>query len=311
MRALGFGRAQLCRSPGDPSSQLALQAGSDIFFGLLWATNLTGCTMWALNVATKCWTHLWRSLQRQQPWPWRLVLPPTTVLSSCALFVWKVISLLRQRCIIASELFCLFRTPCVHGVWLTGDTIPFTDVRAGASWKATVGQDVPWTSKPPLADLTRNGEATFLAKDLFHIVNLGIGRTFLCSAICFLIHLGHFIPSDPDIGRSIPVRINEAYADFKHFVKHIMKTTPHVKHWSRENLGWKGPRDMPQVSFKASDTYLILSWLVDYLGRPFQANNYINNMLACAHGVLLMLSVDCSLLVVLLRHVHSNPCCPC
>lgn len=192
-----------------------------------------------------------------------------------------------------------------------GDTIPFTDVRAGASWKATVGQDVPWTNKPPLADLTTNGEATFLAKDLFHIVNLGIGRTFLCSAICFLIYLGHFIPSNPDIGRSIPVRINEAYADFKHFVKHIMNTTPHVKHWSRENLGWKGPRDMPQVTFKASDTYLILSWLVDYLGRPFQANNYINNMLACAHGVLLMLSVDCSLLVVLLRHVHSNPCCPC
>ncbi|CAE7537684.1 unnamed protein product [Symbiodinium sp. CCMP2592] len=165
-----------------------------------------------------------------------------------------------------------------------GDTIPFTDVRAGASWRATVGQHVPWSVEPPLAALTRNGEASFLAQDIFHVVNLGIGRTFFASALCFLIHLGHFIPTDQALGRSIPVRIDEAYNDFKHFCKHVMKMTPMVKHWTRENLGWKGPDTMPSTSFKASDTYLMLSWLVDYLQRPFEPNNYIKNMFACAHS---------------------------
>ena len=170
-----------------------------------------------------------------------------------------------------------------------GETLPYTDVRSGASWRATVGQDVPWSIEPPLAALTRNGEATFLAKDLFHIVSLGIGRTFLASAVCFLIHLGHFIPRDMDLGRSIPVRLNEAYKDFKHFCKHVLKMTPMVKHWTKENLSWKdSTTSMPSSSFKASDTYLMLSWFADYLARPLQANNYINNLSACAHGVLLM-----------------------
>ena len=170
-----------------------------------------------------------------------------------------------------------------------GDTFPFTDVRSAASWRATVDQDVPWSNEPPLAALTRNGEATFLAKDLFHIISLGIGRTFLASAICFLISLGHFIPTDMALGRSIPVRLQEAYNDFKHFCKHVLKMTPMVKHWTRENFAWKDAhKSMPATTFKASDTYLMLSWLVDYLGRPLQASKYINNMSACAHGVLLM-----------------------
>ena len=151
-----------------------------------------------------------------------------------------------------------------------------------------MGEHVPWSIEPPLAALTRNGEATFLAKDIFHVVNLGIGRTFLASAICFFIHLGHFIPTDEALGRSIPVRIDEAYQDFKHFCKHVLKKTPMVKHWTRENLGWKALDNMPSTSFKASDTYLMLSWLLDYLQRPFQQNNYIKNMLACALGALLM-----------------------
>ena len=170
-----------------------------------------------------------------------------------------------------------------------GDTFPFTDVRSAASWRATVDQDVPWSNESPLAALTRNGEATFLAKDLFHIISLGIGRTFLASAICFLISLGHFIPTDMALGRSIPVRLQEAYNDFKHFCKHVLKMTPMVKHWTRENFAWKDAhKSMPATTFKASDTYLMLSWLVDYLGRPLQASKYINNMSACAHGVLLM-----------------------
>lgn len=169
-----------------------------------------------------------------------------------------------------------------------GTTIPYTDVRTTASWRATVGQEVPWNSEPPLAALSTNGDATFLAKDIFHLVHLGIGRTFLSSAICFLVRLDHFVPTDEALGRSIPVRIEEAYSDFKHFCKHVLKMTPMVKQWTRENLGWKGPRSMPDSSFKASDTHLMLSWIVDYLGRPFEHNNYMKHMFACAHGVLLM-----------------------
>ena len=169
-----------------------------------------------------------------------------------------------------------------------GTEIPFTDVRAGASWKSTVGRDVPWTNRPALADLTRKGDANFLAKDIFHVVNLGVGRTFLSSAICLLIHMGHFIPTDPAFGRGIAARISDAYKDFKQFTQKILQKTPNVKHWSRENLHWMGPQSMPDNSFKASDTPLMLAWLLDYMGRPLQPCNYLMNMLACAQGVLFM-----------------------
>lgn len=186
-----------------------------------------------------------------------------------------------------------------------GFAIPFTDVRAGASWKATVGRDVPWINRPPLADLTSNGEGSFLAKDLFHVVHLGIGRTFLSSAICFLINMGHFVPTDPHLGRSIPVRIHEAYGDFKQFTHHILKKTPNVKHWSRENLHWTGPRSMPENSFKASDTPLMLAWLLDYLGRPFQPNNFISNMLACGQGVLFWTCNACCVACDVAKGMHG------
>ena len=287
MRALGYGRVQFSSARGDPSSHLVLLVGTDIFldcygsrslpaaqYGLGMGRRSTGLIDGGIGKSSNIDDGDW---YRHQIWNFFLCF----------------LSLEGDLPAQAKVFHCMrnfLRAPNPMCPWCSadGDTIPFTDVRAAASWRATVGEHVPWSIEPPLAALTRNGEATFLAKDIFHVVNLGIGRTFLASAICFFIHLGHFIPTDEALGRSIPVRIDEAYQDFKHFCKHVLKKTPMVKHWTRENLGWKASDNMPSTSFKASDTYLMLSWLLDYLQRPFQQNNYIKNMLACALGALLM-----------------------
>ena len=258
------------------------------FFGLLWDTKLT-----LSNVGWEWGNAVLDSLMEELAKQATSAME-TGIVTKHGTFFLCFVSLEGDLPAQAKVFHCkqnFLRVPNPMCPWCSadGETLPYTDVRSGASWRATVGQDVPWSIEPPLAALTRNGEATFLAKDLFHIVSLGIGRTFLASAVCFLIHLGHFIPRDMDLGRSIPVRLNEAYKDFKHFCKHVLKMTPMVKHWTRENLSWKdSTTSMPSSSFKASDTYLMLSWLADYLARPLQANNYINNLSACAHGVLLM-----------------------
>ena len=187
-----------------------------------------------------------------------------------------------------------------------GNHIPYSDTRSSATWRTTTGQGLPWTYEPPLASLTALGEADFLAKDIFHIVNLGIGRTFLASAVCFLVFSDHFSPHDNAHGQGVPVRLEVAYEDFKSFCAKILHETPHVKHWSRENLNWKSLKSMPESSFKASDTRLMLYWLLDYLGRPWNMTTDLQHMHDAACGVLSQIRQSCYFCLVmrfLLCHV--------
>ena len=67
-------------------------------------------------------------------------------------------------------------------------------------------------------------------------------------------------------GTSIPARLASAYNDFR---RHCKRTGeyPFVKHFTRENLGWTSLKTFPECSFKGSDTRLILSFLLHYMGQ--------------------------------------------
>ena len=53
----GVRKSAVLRARGDPSSHLVLLVGTDIFFGLLWVTKLTGSTIRVGNGAKKYWAH--------------------------------------------------------------------------------------------------------------------------------------------------------------------------------------------------------------------------------------------------------------
>ena len=189
-------------------------------------------------------------------------------------------------------------------------TVPFTDVSSTALWKQTVNRDVPYTLAPPLAKIPGAADSRFLSKDVFHICNLGITRTFVVSTICFLVLCKHFESRCNLAGKSVPVRLNEAYQLFAEFCQHVVHETPLVKHFTRENLGWGSLHEMPEASFKASDVRLMLRWLVSYLQRPFVKHVPLDYVTAAATGPCMRFSMSscccccCSCLLGCLYVVH-------
>ena len=65
-------------------------------------------------------------------------------------------------------------------------------------------------------------------------------------------------------GTNIPDRLSAAYSRFRTWCKQN-KEYPHVKHFSRENMGWPSLRSHPESSFKGSDTRLIMKFLIAYM----------------------------------------------
>ena len=148
--------------------------------------------------------------------------------------------------------------------WCLADdrNIPFADHRRDAVWRTTTGSQKPWGSCSPLHRLPGGDEEEFVAKDLFHISQLGITRTFVASCICYLVDIGHFTAGHaPTV--AVPVRLKEAYECFKDHCRLVQRETPDVKAFSRENLGWKSRNTMPETSWQ-----LGLIWQLLFSGSP-------------------------------------------
>ena len=169
--------------------------------------------------------------------------------------------------------------------WCMADdkNIPFTDANPDARWLQSVYQHPAWTNPSPLLAIPGAMHPAFVARDLFHLCHLGIVRTFCVSLLCYLVYMGHFIPVDPELGRAVPVCLKEAYSDFRSYCR-LVHETPHVKHFSRDNLGWSSLNAMPEASFKGSDVRLLLQWLLQYMERPFVLDDVLTHANLAAAG---------------------------
>ena len=74
-----------------------------------------------------------------------------------------------------------------------GHAIDFSDFRTAAQWRATAYAQKPWGSVSPMNSLPGGENEMILAKDLFHLSNLGITRTFVSSLVCYLVSLKFFL----------------------------------------------------------------------------------------------------------------------
>ena len=139
----------------------------------------------------------------------------------------------------------------------------FSNFRVSAEWRDTIGQSRPWSVPGVLCDIPGADHEAFLSKDVFHIIHLGIGRTLAVSFIAYLVDAKYFGAG------SVDDRLPRAYADFKTFCTKALQETPHVKAFSKENMGWPSLSYFPECSWKGSDTRLLLRWLIDFCDRPF------------------------------------------
>ena len=128
---------------------------------------------------------------------------------------------------------------------------PYSDYRDTATWASTVGMKLPWRRPSPLTKIPGAETAVFACRDIFHLCHLGILRTGVASLLCYLCLQGHFPCSS---GTGIPARMHEAYRQFRSFCKLNLKDTPHMKDFTRENMGWESLNEMPESSMSLACT---------------------------------------------------------
>ena len=138
--------------------------------------------------------------------------------------------------------FVHFPNPMCSWCLADGDAIDFSDFRRTAMWRATAYTEKPWGSTSPMNNLPGGENEMILAKDLFHLSNLGITRTFVSSLICYLVSLKFFSGG----GNSVPARLNMAYQSFREWCK-LHCETPDIKHFSTDGFKWK-PTKFPESS---------------------------------------------------------------
>ena len=118
-------------------------------------------------------------------------------------------------------------------------------------------------------------EETFISKDIFHICSLGVTRALVASLICYLVHMDHFVPDLPEFGRGVPQRLTKAYSVCACFCKQVLKESPHLKIFTKENLHWSSLASMPDSTMKASDVAMFLKWLCDYMSGPIEFDDVL------------------------------------
>ena len=68
-------------------------------------------------------------------------------------------------------------------------------------------------------------------------------------------------------GNNVSAKLTSAYAEFREHCR-MLRESPLVKRFTRENLGWGSTKTYPKCSFKGSDTRLIPGFLIGALEKP-------------------------------------------
>ncbi|CAK9084614.1 CRAL-TRIO domain-containing protein [Durusdinium trenchii] len=75
--------------------------------------------------------------------------------------------------------------------------------------------------------------------------------------------------------RGVPQRLTKAYSVCACFCKQVLKESPHLKIFTKENLHWSSLASMPDSTMKASDVAMFLKWLCDYMSGPIEFDDVL------------------------------------
>ena len=132
-------------------------------------------------------------------------------------------------------------------------SLVFTDVSAGAAWRHRQPVGPPWIDPPALVNL-RGFDVTTVAPDLLHILNLGILRDLLGSAIKLMIRGRAYYRAG-----TIAKRLQAFSKDLRFWCKgHGIQL--HVKYIRKKTLAWSGA-GCPELHVKAADAVAVLRFV--------------------------------------------------
>ena len=143
---------------------------------------------------------------------------------------------------------------------------PFEDFAETPTWSSSMFFARPWNAqnRPALSTIPfdRNHPEKMIAHDLFHIVKVGVARDVIGSVLIYLLRRGFF---DHDgCSTDIEQRFKRAHSVFSLWCIAERKS-PGLRSFSKRFYNMKNLMSAPWASSKASDSRLLLSWLVWYL----------------------------------------------
>ena len=155
-------------------------------------------------------------------------------------------------------------------------------------WLPTMSTVLPWKpeSEPPLTKWL-GGDATLYKFDIWHTVHLGLGRSFLASAIVLCMSLPVFAAS------SIDRRFGRMTESYLHFCRQ-RRMQPHVRKIHRDLVCYGDPAGVNGYWTKGDLTTALFLWLESVLGgldlpegslfsKALLACQGMNNMFGCMY----------------------------
>eukprot|EP00438_Fugacium_kawagutii_P013700 Skav233525 [mRNA] locus=scaffold2975:258320:260080:- [translate_table: standard] len=170
---------------------------------------------------------------------------------------------------------------------------PFEEYSEVPNWVSSMFLSRPWNvaNAPSLSNIqfdTQRPELA-IAQDPFHIVKLGLGRDVVGGVLIYLLRKGFF---DFEGGSTnIDARFVRAHSSFSLWCQ-VEHHSPGLRSFSKAFFNMKNLLSAPWASSKASDTRLLLSWLVWFLRlnltNPFVPghSHLLRNMLEVCENTL-------------------------
>ena len=195
------------------------------------------------------------------------------------------------------------------------DPYPWEDMTDSAAWIQTQYTQRPWAHPSALLQIPFNSVAPerLFKNDPFHVVKYGIGRHFTASSIIVLITTMAVWPAGAGGSNSVEACLERAYQDFRQCCRHILRTCPHCKMFTREILHFTKNSSFPFAGWKGSDTMAVCRWL-NYLIRHGaytesnpRPNTPLGNLVSQDHGEILEAIRDGALsLIVFFDILNKN-----
>mgnify|MGYP001817988002 CR=1 FL=1 len=130
----------------------------------------------------------------------------------------------------------------------------YTNVAAGAAWRATLYTQAPYVVKPEYMDLP-GFQLEMLRPDVLHVFHLGVARDLVGSAMRVLAQKN----LDFFQGRTLPLRLRDASDRLREYAaQHGYSMS--LKNLTSASLGFKA-RSYPELRAKGFDSFVILRWL--------------------------------------------------
>ncbi|CAK9085808.1 Uncharacterized protein SCF082_LOCUS40624 [Durusdinium trenchii] len=143
--------------------------------------------------------------------------------------------------------------------------VPFEELGVEhPSWLSTVGLEKPYSSDPPYALVPFERDGTDVGKlyrfDIFHNLHLGLGKSFVSSAVCMVLELCQ--------GMSIGAAFGKLSEDFRRYCVRNSES-PYHKTLKASLFGvHTGFKECPDGAWSKGDyTRLLLEWFGDYCSR--------------------------------------------